>query len=295
MKQDGTATEPEAAPCVTALSVSPTEGTLNTTYTFTAKAENTDTVVFYVSGYKIGEVTSMAGTFKCTYNQFTSGGERVVFAHPIDEYGNEIKTSGSYQTEEFTITVGGILSPVKISTDSYQSIDVNTFLTVEWTDTASVPNDVSYNIYVWYDSKQVGDVMNTSSHSITIPSSYFTKEGRYIIGIYAISATWVASSSVSIVVNATVDTPYIEHFTISPNTVSLGGTLGISGMVYGNDSDIAEIIIKITNNSDGTGGICKTLYPESNKLDMADTSAIYTSDAIFTTPGTYSVKLYAFK
>lgn len=293
VQQEGTTTEPEKIPCVTSLSVNPTEGTLNTTYTFTAKAENTDTVVFYVSGYKIGEVTSTSETFKCTYNKFTSGGDRVVYAYPCDEYGNEIKTSGSYQTEEFTITVGGTLSPVQISTASYQSIDVNTSFAVGWTDTASVPNDVSYNIYVWYDSKQVGDVMNTSSHSITIPSSYFTKEGRYIIGIYAISDTWTASSGVSIAVNATVNTPYIENFAISPNAVSLGGTVGLSGMVYGNGSDIAEIIIKITNNSDGTGGVYRTLYPGSNKLDMADTSAINTSDAIFTTPGTYSVKLYA--
>lgn len=293
LTQEGTTTEPEEVPCVTSLTVSPTEGKLNDTYTFTAKAENTNKVVFYVGGHKIGEVTSTSGTFKCTYNKFTSGGDRIVYAYPCDEYGNEIRKSGSYQTKEFTITVDGTLSPVKISTDSYQNIDVNTSFTVKWTDTASVPNDVSYRIYVWYDGEQVGDVMNTSSHSKTIPASYFMKEGHYVIGIYAVSETWDASDGVYIAVNVTADKPFIENFAISPNTVSLGGAVKLSGMVYGNGSDIAQIIIKITNNSDGTGGVYKTLYPNGSKLNMSDTPGINTSDAIFTTPGTYSVKLYA--
>lgn len=284
-------------PCVSSVVVSPKTGQLKTTYTFTAYAENTEKVVFYigkgVGETKIGTATKSEGKFVYTYNAFKTAGTRTVYAYPIDQFGNEVRTEGNYGTDTFMIESKGTLENVKFGTKSYQTIDVGDSFKVEWSKQSNAPEDISYIVYVHQGTTQIGNEFEVNGTSKEIPSSYFTEEGRYEISVYAVADNWSQSGYSAITVYVKASVPTISGYRLSHTTIPMNASFTLKGTVDGNGDNLTEILVKAVNTSSGTS---VELYSDSlndSEFDLADIPALCPADRDLTEAGTYTISVYA--
>lgn len=280
-------------PCVDAVSVTPTSGTILDTYTFTAQATGTDKVAFYVDTYHLGTVTGTNGVFTFSHGAFTSSGNRTVYAYPCDAAGQPIMTEGSYASAVFTIAQAPRLGPVTITSSSYRTSLINTAVDLSWIAPSNAPGDTRYNIYVYSDGSQVGTVITTTALSCVIPADYFTQEGEYMLEVLAAAEGWESGSSRAVTVSVRTAQPTLNDFALDRTTVSLDGSVRLSGFINGNGGLIAKVTVTVLNTDINDGGTIWTNQSlNASYFDLSAVPALAASNPAFKGAGNYKVRVF---